>query len=89
MKTAIAILITALCLCSVAHTEPRVSYVGDGRYACSGTQSECSPYERNNRDQEEDRKRDQTQRELLDEQRKQTKALEEMTRQNRPRNFGQ
>lgn len=32
------------------HSEPRVTYVGQGRYACSGSVQECEPIDRCNRE---------------------------------------
>ena len=58
----------------------RVVYAGDGRYVCSGSQKECAPYEKINRDREEARTMERNQRELLEEQRKQTSILEEISR---------
>lgn len=43
------------------HAEPRVTYVGQGRYACSGGVRDCEPIDRHNREQLE---REQQTREL-------------------------
>jgi len=33
---------------AVAIAEPKVTYVGDGRYACQGSERECEPINRRN-----------------------------------------
>jgi hypothetical protein len=37
--------------------EPKVTYVGLGRYSCRGTMAECAPYEQINRIESERRER--------------------------------
>lgn len=76
-------LLLLLLMVSSALAEPRVTYVGDGRYVCSGSLAECAPYDRGNREREVARERDRMQREMLDEQRKQTRYLEESLRKER------
>ncbi len=66
-----------------AVADPRVVYAGDGRYFCSGSQKECAPYEKINREREEARAMERTQREQLEEQRRQTRILEEISRRRR------
>lgn len=72
-----------LLVTNTALAGPQVTYVGDGRNVCSGTQAECAPYERDNREREKARERSQAQRESIEEQRKQTRLLEEISRQDR------
>lgn len=38
----------AVLLCQNAISEPKVTYVGLGRYACSGSDRECEPVRRRN-----------------------------------------
>lgn len=38
-----------------AHAESRVTYVGDGRYACQGSSSTCAQIDANNRQRESQR----------------------------------
>jgi hypothetical protein len=45
-KFLIGLIATLLCL--VANAEPKVTYVGLGRYSCSGTTRECEPVLRRN-----------------------------------------
>ena len=47
-----------------AWAEPKVSYVGLGRYTCSGTAAECAPiYTNNDRQEEASRRRYQEEQE--------------------------
>lgn len=54
--------------CAVAEEKPRITYVGDGRYACSGSTSACAQVDANNRQREQirqfeaDRQRYETER---------------------------
>ncbi len=38
----------ATLLCQIAIAEPKVTYVGLGRYTCSGSDTECEPVRRRN-----------------------------------------
>lgn len=42
---------------SVGFAEPKVTYVGLGRYSCHGTTAECAPYEQMNQMESERRER--------------------------------
>lgn len=44
----VAFVLTILVLQLAVAAEPRVTYVGDGRYACSGSTRECEPILRRN-----------------------------------------
>jgi len=69
------ILIFALSILSpLCCAEPKLTYVGDGRYACSGSRSECVAAEQRNEQREQER----LQRAVLEEKRKQTAILEGM-----------
>lgn len=80
MKHIALILVAAAA--TVAHAEPRVNYVGDGRYVCSGSDRECAPIRQRNDEQTRrtldrfDRERRES--EHRDEQRRQTRALEDI-----------
>lgn len=65
---------------SVVHAEPKITYVGDGRYACRGSQGECAPTSQQNEQREERRRVEIQQRQLLEESRTQTRLLEEQNR---------
>jgi len=73
------LLIAALSIASAfCHAAPKVAYVGDGRYACSGSRSECAATDQRNEQREQLREQERIQRETLEEQRRQTAILEEM-----------
>jgi hypothetical protein len=73
------IAIAALSICSsLCHAEPKITYVGDGRYSCYGSRSECAATDRHNEQREQLREQERIQREMLEEQRKQTEILEEL-----------
>ena len=40
------------------HAEPKVTYVGDGRYTCSGNSPQCAQIDANNRQREAQRQAD-------------------------------
>lgn len=61
--------------------EPRVTYVGQGRYACSGSVRECEPIDRRNRELFE---REQQTREL-EMQRRELERQTELLRRERSR----
>lgn len=65
---------------TTAHAEPRVNYVGSGRYACSGLAHECASTNQRNEElsrREAGRAEQNRQSEaVLNEQRRQTQALE-------------
>lgn len=67
---------------TVVHADPRVTYVGDGRYACSGSDRDCAVIRQRNHEQTSrtmerlDRERGES--EYLAEQRRQTRALEDI-----------
>jgi len=69
-------------LSTLCDAEPKVTYVGDGRYVCSGSRSECAATEQRNEQREQQR----LQRAMLEEQRKQTAILEEIRTQQRKQN---
>lgn len=72
-------LVAALAIVSAScHAEPKVTYVGDGRYACSGSRSECAATEQRNEQREQQREQERLQRAILEEQQKQTAILEEI-----------
>lgn len=79
MKNIALILVVAA---SVAQAEPRVTYVGDGRYACSGSDRDCAAVRQRNDDQTrrtlERFSREHRESEYRDEQRRQTRALEDI-----------
>ncbi len=62
-----AVVILLVGFLSGADAEPRTTYVGDGRYACSGSVRECEPVQRRN--------------EALEEQRRQSRELEQQRRE--------
>lgn len=49
---AIVLALMAVAICA----EPRVIYVGDGRYACTGTAKECEPVRHRNDELEQQRR---------------------------------
>jgi hypothetical protein len=49
IKLFIATAIISLTLVVAAHAEPKVTYVGEGRYACRGSSAECAQIDQNNR----------------------------------------
>lgn len=57
----------AALLCQIAIAEPKVTYVGMGRYACTGSDRECEPVRRRNDE--------------LEAQRQQTRELELLSRE--------
>ena len=61
---------------STATAEPRVTYVGDGRYACSGSTRECEPILRRNESLEIQRR----QRAALERQRQEMESQREQIR---------
>lgn len=67
---------------TVAHAEPRVTYVGDGRYACSGSDRDCATIRQRNDDQTrrtmERFDRERWESDYRNEQRRQTRALEDI-----------
>lgn len=67
---------------NTTHAEPRVTYVGDGRYACSGSSSECASVEQRNRQLEAQQQSRRLQQESLEEQRRQTRLMQEEQRSN-------
>lgn len=75
------ILLVAVVVATAAHAEPRVTYVGDGRYACSGSERECAAIRQRNDDQTrrtlERSDWERRESEYQAEQRRQTRALEE------------
>jgi len=78
------LLIAALSIASTfCHAAPKVAYVGDGRYACSGSRSECAATDQRNEHREQVREQERLQRAMLEEQRKQTEILEELRNQRR------
>lgn len=69
---------------------PKVTYVGDGRYSCSGSRADCLPVERQNDLREQRRELDRLeqrqveyQRDLLQEQKRQIELLEDIQRSQR------
>lgn len=76
------VLALALSIASLAHAEPRVTYVGDSRYACSGSDRECASIRQRNDDQTRrtmDRfERERRESEYRDEQRRQTSVREDI-----------
>lgn len=75
-------LILAVAAASMAHAEPRVTYVGDGRYACSGSDRDCAAIRQRNDDQshrtQERFDRERRESEYRDQQRRQTRTLEDI-----------
>lgn len=75
-------LILAFAAASLAQAEPRVTYVGDGRYACSGSDRDCAAIRQRNDDQTRrtlDRVgRERRESEYREEQRRQARALEDI-----------
>lgn len=75
-------LIFSLVIASLAHAEPRMTYVGEGRYACSGSDRDCAPIRQRNDEQtrrtQERFERERRESEYRDEQRRQTRALEDI-----------
>jgi hypothetical protein len=51
-KVQIVFAAATLMMTSVAKTDPRVTYVGDGRYSCSGNTVQCAQVDTNNRQRE-------------------------------------
>lgn len=53
MKNSLIVLsVVALTASSAAQADPRVTYVGDGRYTCSGNSAQCAQIDANNRQRE-------------------------------------
>lgn len=77
----IALLLVAAAA-TVAHAESRVTYVGDGRYACSGPDRGCAAIRQRNDDQTlrtmERLDRERRESDYRNEQRHQTRALEDI-----------
>lgn len=69
-----------LTVSSAVYAEPKINYVGDGRYACRGSQTECAQTNQQNEQREERRRTEIQHRKLLDESRTQTRLLEEQNR---------
>lgn len=73
-------LIFFLVIASLAHAEPSVTYVGNGRYTCSGSERECATIRQRNDEQTRstiDRlDRERRDADYLSEQRRQNRALE-------------
>lgn len=51
MKHALFAALTAMAI--AAHAEPKSTYVGDGRFACRGSSTQCAQVDANNRQQQE------------------------------------
>lgn len=49
MMKKISILLALVCTLAVAKDEPKVTYVGLGRYTCSGSSAVCAQIDQNNR----------------------------------------
>lgn len=90
MKNALLILVAAAAAV-IAHADPRVTYVGDGRYACSGSERECAAVRQRNDDQTrrtlERLDRDRRESDYRDEKRRQTRALEDIRDELRRRDW--
>lgn len=77
------------CLCVIALTtisamaiaDPKVVYVGDGRFACQGSARECEPIHRRNEEREFQRKH-------LQEVEKQTDELRRLNRRTEDQAYG-
>ena len=53
MKNSLIVLsVVALAAISAAYADHRVTYVGDGRYTCSGNSAQCAQIDANNRQRE-------------------------------------
>jgi len=78
-------LLIALVAAEACLAEPKLTYVGDGRYVCSGSRADCAATEHRNAQRESLRQQERSQRDLLEEQRKQTAILEEMRNQGQRR----
>lgn len=87
MKIRVFAILVAAALSSSAYAAPKEIYVGDNRFACSGSRQECAATDRKNEEREERRRQEQSQRQQLDELRKQTEILREM-RDSQERNTG-
>lgn len=77
------LLVLGVCLAGFGpevQAEPRVTYVGQGRYACSGSVQDCEPIDRRNREIFE---REQQKRELE----KLRREIEQQTELLRRENF--
>ncbi len=59
-----------------ASAEPKVTYVGQGRYACSGREHECEPVRRRNDELEQRRQQARDLEELRHELRKQRDSFD-------------
>ena len=77
------IALLALLAAAGALAEPKINYVGSGRYTCSGSAKECAEVDQRNRALSDAEARSRTDREILREQQRQTRALEEMAREQR------
>jgi len=61
VRSAIQLGTSCLLACSISialAAEPKVTYVGDGRYTCSGNSAQCAQVEANNRQREMQRELD-------------------------------
>jgi hypothetical protein len=56
IKTILAVMLAASSL--NIHAQSQVTYVGDGRNACSGSSANCAQIDNNNRQRERDRQYD-------------------------------
>lgn len=60
-KASISAIASMLLLCVINNSmaaEPKVTYVGDGRYSCSGNSVQCAQIDANNRQREVQRQAD-------------------------------
>jgi hypothetical protein len=57
LKVFVTLLLVGTGLLVQAHAEPKVTYVGLGRYSCSGSTAECAQIDQNNRRESEYRAR--------------------------------
>lgn len=48
MKKWLLVVALAALMCETSFSEPLITYVGEGRYACRGTVRECEPTQRKN-----------------------------------------
>lgn len=73
-------------VCSVSYSAPQVTYVGDGRYTCSGSRAECLPVERQNEMREQRREQERFQREMLEESRRHSLSIDQLRNTTNERN---